>query len=56
MDVLIENAGKESTKEFENVDHSQDAIKKMTKYYVGSIVDSEQKEIGKGKSSKNCLT
>lgn len=44
-EVLLEQAGKESTEAFEDVGHSTDARDLMKKYKVGELVESERKNI-----------
>jgi len=38
-EVLLEQAGKDATEEFEDVGHSSDAREVMQKYKVGELVD-----------------
>ncbi|XP_031635769.1 cytochrome b5 isoform X2 [Contarinia nasturtii] len=49
-EVLVEAAGKNATKEFNDVGHSESAIEQMANYLVGEIVDSEKKPSGQKKS------
>ncbi|XP_030382727.1 cytochrome b5 [Scaptodrosophila lebanonensis] len=41
-EVLIEQAGKDATENFEDVGHSNDARDMMKKYKVGELVESER--------------
>lgn len=41
-EILIEYAGKDSTQEFDDVGHSQDAKDILKTYHVGTIVESER--------------
>lgn len=50
--MLIEQAGKESTAEFEDVGHSTDAKESLKNHIVGTIVQADQLEYGKKKKKK----
>lgn len=57
-EVLQENAGKEATKEFDDVGHSKDAIEQMKQYRIGDIVDEEKKSVindDKEQKKKICI-
>lgn len=43
-EVLLEQAGKDATEEFEDVGHSSDAREIMQKYKVGELVDEDKKQ------------
>jgi len=43
-EVLEEAAGKNATKDFDDVDHSESAKEQLTNYYLGDIVDEEKTE------------
>ena len=45
-DVLLEYAGKDITKAFDDANHSDDALEKMEKYYKGDIKEDERKKKG----------
>ncbi|VVC43325.1 Hypothetical protein CINCED_3A008168 [Cinara cedri] len=42
-EVLLEQAGKDSTEEFEDVGHSSDAREIMAKYKIGELIDEDKK-------------
>ncbi|SPP75716.1 cytochrome b5 [Drosophila guanche] len=44
-EVLIEQAGKDATENFEDVGHSNDAREMMTKYKIGELVESERTSV-----------
>ncbi|XP_016941051.3 cytochrome b5 [Drosophila suzukii] len=44
-EVLIEQAGKDATENFEDVGHSNDARDMMKKYKVGELVESERTNV-----------
>ncbi|XP_055302035.1 cytochrome b5-like [Sitodiplosis mosellana] len=52
-EVLIDAGGKDATKEFNDVGHSEAAIEQLETYLVGEIVDSEKKS--KSSSKKNVI-
>jgi len=41
-EILIENAGKDATENFEDVGHSSDAREMLDSYYVGEIHDDDK--------------
>ena len=43
-DYIIDYAGVDTTAAFDDVGHSQDAMKWMLKYHIGDIASNEQKE------------
>ncbi|XP_050525751.1 cytochrome b5 isoform X2 [Daktulosphaira vitifoliae] len=43
-EVLLEQAGKDSTEEFEDVGHSSDAREVMQKYKIGELIDEDRKQ------------
>ncbi|ALC41660.1 Cyt-b5, partial [Drosophila busckii] len=44
-EVLIEQAGKDATENFEDVGHSNDARDMMKKYKIGELVESERTSV-----------
>ncbi|XP_017466884.1 PREDICTED: cytochrome b5 [Rhagoletis zephyria] len=44
-EVLIEQAGKEATENFEDVGHSSDAREMMKKYKIGELVEAERTNV-----------
>ncbi|XP_068147516.1 cytochrome b5 [Drosophila tropicalis] len=44
-EVLIEQAGKDATENFEDVGHSNDAREMMRKYKIGELVESERTSV-----------
>lgn len=44
-EVLLEQAGKDATENFEDVGHSTDARELMKKYKIGELIESERKKI-----------
>ncbi|CAH1173567.1 unnamed protein product [Phaedon cochleariae] len=44
-EVLLENAGKDASENFEDVGHSSDARELMVKYKIGELVESERKAV-----------
>ncbi|CAH0561032.1 unnamed protein product [Brassicogethes aeneus] len=38
-DLILEHAGKDGTKDFENTGHSNDAKKELKKYKIGEIIE-----------------
>lgn len=42
-EVLEEVAGKDATKDFDDVGHSTDAVEQMKQYHIGDIVKDENK-------------
>ncbi|XP_025415515.1 cytochrome b5 isoform X2 [Sipha flava] len=42
-EVLLEQAGKDATEEFEDVGHSSDARELMQKYKIGELVEEDKK-------------
>ncbi|XP_055858918.1 cytochrome b5 [Episyrphus balteatus] len=46
-EVLLEQAGRDSTEHFEDVGHSSDAREMMNKYKVGELVEAERKAVSK---------
>ncbi|EDW71968.1 uncharacterized protein Dwil_GK10686 [Drosophila willistoni] len=44
-EVLIEQAGKDATENFEDVGHSNDAREMMRKYKIGELVESERTNV-----------
>ena len=43
-EVLLEQAGKDTTEEFEDVGHSSDARELMQKYKIGELVEKDKKQ------------
>lgn len=41
-EVLIEYAGTDSTEQFDDVGHSQDAKDILKQYHIGTIIESER--------------
>lgn len=61
-EVLEEVAGKDATKDFDDIGHSKDAIEQMKQYCIGDIVEAEKKanrsvtsDIDKEKQKKICI-
>ncbi|CAH2088407.1 unnamed protein product [Euphydryas editha] len=54
-DVMLEEAGKDATKAFNEVDHTSDAAKILEKYKIGEIVDEEKKYDENGKKKKRVV-
>lgn len=60
-EVLQEAAGKDATKDFDDVGHSKDAIQLMKQYLIGEIVDEEKKPnkskctLGEEQKKKVCI-
>lgn len=46
-EVLLEQAGRDGTENFEDVGHSSDAREMMNKYKVGELVEEERKVVSK---------
>ncbi|EDW02069.1 cytochrome b5 [Drosophila grimshawi] len=44
-EVLIEQAGKDATENFEDVGHSNDAREMMKKFKIGELVESERTKV-----------
>ncbi|KAI5638959.1 cytochrome b5-like heme/Steroid binding domain-containing protein [Phthorimaea operculella] len=51
-DVLLGEAGKDATREFESVGHSSDAKSVMKKYRIGQLVEEEKHYDENGKKKK----
>eukprot|EP01138_Halocafeteria_seosinensis_P015899 gb/GECG01016225.1/.p1 GENE.gb/GECG01016225.1/~~gb/GECG01016225.1/.p1 ORF type:complete len:143 (+),score=26.82 gb/GECG01016225.1/:1-429(+) len=43
-EILLENAGKDATDEFEDTGHSQSARKMLPDYYIGELHDEDKKK------------
>lgn len=43
-EVLLEQAGKDATEEFEDVGHSSDAREVMKKYKIGELVEEDKRQ------------
>ncbi|XP_025192543.1 cytochrome b5 isoform X2 [Melanaphis sacchari] len=43
-EVLLEQAGKDATEEFEDVGHSSDAREVMQKYKIGELIEEDKKQ------------
>ncbi|XP_050355300.1 cytochrome b5-like [Nymphalis io] len=54
-DVILEEAGTDATKAFDDVDHSSDAITILKKYKIGEIVEEERKYDANGKKKKRVV-
>ena len=51
-EILIENAGVNSTEAFEDVGHSTDAREMLKDYYIGDLIEADRKgEADKGPKS-----
>ncbi|CAB3246965.1 unnamed protein product [Arctia plantaginis] len=55
VDAIADYAGKDGTKDFDDVGHSSDAKKILTKYKVGEIVEEEKKYDANGKKKKRVV-
>ncbi|CAH2248595.1 jg24169 [Pararge aegeria aegeria] len=51
-DVMLEEAGADCTKAFDESDHSSDALTILQKYKIGEIVDEEKRYDANGKKIK----
>ncbi|XP_075982301.1 cytochrome b5-like [Anticarsia gemmatalis] len=54
-DVLMDEAGKDATRAFDDVGHSSDAKHVMTKHKVGEIVEEEKRYDANGKKRKRVV-
>ncbi|KOB75153.1 Uncharacterized protein OBRU01_07951 [Operophtera brumata] len=54
-EVILDEAGTDATKAFDEVGHSSDARSIMTKYKVGEIVEEEKRFDANGKKKKKVV-
>ncbi|CAK1588839.1 unnamed protein product [Parnassius mnemosyne] len=54
-DVILEEAGKDATKAFDDVGHSSDARTILDKYKIGEIVEEEKLYDASGKKKKRVI-
>jgi len=55
-EVLLDNAGKEATNEFEDVGHSTEAVALLETYYIGDLRDEDKKPKAKQTTAKPATT
>jgi cytochrome b involved in lipid metabolism len=51
-EVLLEQAGKDATENFEDVGHSTDARTMMKEYHIGELNEEEKSHVGEKSNSK----
>ncbi|XP_004922825.1 cytochrome b5-like [Bombyx mandarina] len=55
-DSIMEQAGKDATKDFDQTGHTADAKTIMTKYKIGEIIEEEKKYDANGKKKKKVVS
>jgi len=51
-EVLLEQAGKDATENFEDVGHSTDARTMMKEYLLGELIDEDKSHVGEKNATK----
>ncbi|CAH0718879.1 unnamed protein product, partial [Brenthis ino] len=54
-DVILEEAGRDATKAFDEVDHGSDARQILRKFKIGEIIEEEKKYDANGKKKKRVI-